>query len=196
MKKKIAIVDAIGANFSSVIVSLKEVDAFLTHDANLILSADAVILPGVGAAGFAMEKLSQLKLIDIIKQIKQPVLGICLGMQLLFSASAEDNTHCLDIISGKVMEFDKNKLTVPHMGWNNLSIKISNPIVDNLTNCDDFYFVHSFYAPVNQYTIATCNYGHEFSAIVQYNNFYGTQFHPEKSGKVGMKILQNFIKLI
>lgn len=199
---RIAIIDAGGANFLSVVIALEKlgVETLVTHDKDDVLNADAVILPGVGSAGFAMQKLNEYDLVDTIKNLTEPLLGICLGMQLLYEYSEEDDVACLGIIKGKILKFDNKILTVPHMGWNNLircdASKNDTPILTNIGNSDNVYFVHSFYAPVGTETIAKCNYGQEFSAVVQYKNFYGMQFHPEKSGAVGERLLESFIDIV
>ncbi|MCC2625786.1 MAG: hisH [Burkholderiales bacterium] len=202
---KLVIIESGGANFLSVSTAFERlgVNYQLSNDARQIQAADAVILPGVGSAGFSMNKLHKDGLVDVIKNLKQPVLGICLGMQLLYEYSEEDNVVCLGIIPGKVTKFpNTNNLIVPHMGWNNLKTVVNDPIldgikVDNLkAHGSDVYFVHSYYAPVTNATIASTEYGVNFTAITKYDNFYGMQFHPEKSGQIGSKLLENFIKLI
>lgn len=195
---QLAIIKSGGANFLSVTTAFEHlgVSYVLTNDAATIQNADAVILPGVGSAGYAMEKLKEDNLISVIKNLTQPVLGICLGMQLLYEFSEEDNIACLGIIEGRVRKFSTaGNLIVPHMGWNNLQIKTPDPVVSNV-DLADVYFVHSYYAPLNDATIASCNYSLEFTAIAKHNNFYAMQFHPEKSGDMGSKLLKNFINLI
>jgi glutamine amidotransferase len=221
---KLVIIESCGANFLSVTTAFERlgVSYHLSNDARVIKAADAVILPGVGSAGFAMQKLHEDGLIDVIRNLKQPVLGICLGMQLLYDFSEEDNVECLGIISGKITKFpNKNSLIIPHMGWNNLQAKTHDPIISDLYVNElqlnensgllseykeknethiifkqDVYFVHSYYAPITQATIASTEYGINFTAIAGHNNFYGMQFHPEKSGWVGAKLLENFIRVV
>lgn len=195
---KLAIITSGGANFLSIEMSLQRigVDYVFTNQASDIEDCDAIILPGVGAAKFAMERLAKDGLIELIQNYKKPLLGICLGMQLLYESSQEGNVECLGLINGTINKFDESKIIVPHMGWNNLLVKHNSPLLSNIDTTRDVYFVHSYYAPVNEYTIAACDYGHEFSAICQNNNFYGMQFHPEKSGDIGEQLLSNFIKLI
>jgi len=192
---KIAIIESGGANFLSVTAALEhlDVECQVTHDANTIRSTDAVILPGVGSAGFAMQVLKDFELCSVIRDLKQPVLGICLGMQLLYEHSAEDDVDCLGIIPGRIEKFSGENLIVPHMGWNNLTKCQTDPIMADINDTDDVYFVHSYYAAIDSATIASCNYGCGFSAIVKHKNFYGMQFHPEKSGEIGAKLLTNFI---
>jgi glutamine amidotransferase len=170
------------------------VEPKFTSDATAIRSADRVILPGVGAAGRAMEVLDKQGLTPVIQQLKQPVLGICLGMQLLFESSEEDDARLLGLIPGRLSRLKESQgLRVPHMGWNS----ITNQAPDNLTEPLDgkwFYFVHSFAAPVSEWTLATSTHGSEFSAIVRKGNFYGAQFHPERSAKAGASLLSGFLE--
>ncbi len=195
----IAIVEGGGANFLSVTTALERlgINYRFTKDAKIIQNADAVLLPGVGTAGFAMRALIESELDKVIPNLTMPVLGICLGMQLLYEYSEEDNVSCLGIIPGRVRKFNSNQeLIVPHMGWNNLLLRSDDMITDGVTNKDNVYFVHSYYAPINQATIASCDYGFEFTALTKHNNFYGMQFHPEKSGSIGAKLLANFFALV
>ncbi|HLX54295.1 MAG TPA: imidazole glycerol phosphate synthase subunit HisH [Aquella sp.] len=194
---KLVIIESGGANFLSVSTAFERlgVSYQLSNNPLVIQAADAVILPGVGSAGFSMQKLHQDGLINVIKNLKQPVLGICLGMQLLYEFSEEDNVDCLGIISGKITKFPSaNNLIVPHMGWNNLQTIVDDPILSGIDS-NDVYFVHSYYAPVTGATIASTEYGINFTAITKHNNFYGMQFHPEKSGQIGSQLLENFVKL-
>jgi len=192
----IAVVNSGGANIASVLHALRRlgVEPEFTSDAMAIRSADRVILPGVGAAGRAMEVLDQQGLTPVIQQLKQPVLGICLGMQLLFESSEEDDARLLGLIPGRLGRLKESPgLRVPHMGWNS----ITNQAPDNLTEPLDgkwFYFVHSFAAPVSEWTLATSTHGSEFSAIVRKGNFYGAQFHPERSAKAGASLLSGFLE--
>jgi len=197
---KLAIIDTCGANFLSVEMALKRlnVNYTFTHDKDVINQADAVILPGVGAAKFAMENLVHYDLVELIRNYKKPLLGICLGMQLLYEFSDEEDVECLGVIKGHVRKFNTlDSLVVPHMGWHNMNFKQSlDPIITGITETDDVYFVHSYYAPMSGSTVAGVNYGVEFTAICHYNNFYGMQFHPEKSGKIGNILLANFIDVV
>lgn len=195
---KLVIIESGGANFLSVTTAFERlgVGYELSNNPQQIQMADAVILPGVGSAGFAMNKLHHDGLIDVIKNLKQPVLGICLGMQLLYEFSEEDNVECLGIIPGKITKFSNaNNLIVPHMGWNNLEAVTTDPIISGVS-AGDVYFVHSYYAPITQSTIASTEYGVNFTAVTRHNNFYGMQFHPEKSGLIGSKLLENFIQIV
>jgi glutamine amidotransferase len=197
----IAIIDSGGANIASVRFALERlgVEARLTADAEIIAAAERVILPGVGAAPVAMAQLEAAGLIECVRGLTQPVLGICLGMQLLFERSEEDNTTLLGLIGGTCTAFDPSSgLTVPHMGWNRLIPQAgaqANPLLAGIAPGAHVYFVHSFAAPVSQDTVAACDYGGAFTALVARGNFMGAQFHPERSGPVGAAILQNFINL-
>ena len=194
----IAIVDGGGANFTSVQAALDRLNikSVVTADPSVIAQASHVILPGVGAAGYAMKLLNEKKLSAVIREIKQPLLGICLGQQLLCESSDEDDAKCLGLIPLKVVKL-KGVRVVPHMGWNNLTyLQESDPLFAGISTKDNFYFVHSFAPQVDlNYTIGICDYGVNFSAVIKKNNFYGVQFHPEKSGVAGMKLLQNFFLL-
>ena len=168
-------------------------DSVITDDKELIMNAEKVIFPGVGEASSAMEYLREKNLDVLIKSLKQPVLGICLGLQLMCKSSEEGETNCLDIFPIDVLKFEETNI-VPHMGWNDVD-KLSGTLFKAIPNQSDLYFVHSYYAPVCEYTIGTCSYISPFSAALNKNNFYATQFHPEKSSEIGLKILQNFLEL-
>lgn len=194
----IAIIDSGGTNIASVMFALERLDvsASLTSSPAVIRSARHVILPGVGTAKVAMRKLQDLDLIECIKSLTQPVLGVCLGMQLLFSHSEEGAVDMLDILPGAVKHFTPDdRKPVPHMGWNTLSIKYNHALLRNVPKDSYFYFVHSYYAPQGDYMIGACDYSDKFSAIVAKDNFMGCQFHPERSGKVGAQILKNFVEM-
>lgn len=194
----IVIIGGCGTNIASVQFALERLgrSAVLTTDAAKIRAADKVILPGVGTAHHAMQQLQQLELVDVICQLTQPVLGICLGMQLLYEFSAEGDVPCLGLIPNKVMALPSNLgLTVPHMGWNQLQFaQTESLLLQGIFPADYVYFVHSYAAPVDMHTVATTNYGIDFTAMVQKDNFFGTQFHPERSGRIGQKILHNFLE--
>ncbi len=193
---RIAIINYNMGNLASVknALDLLGYDAFITSDKDEILKADKAILPGVGAFKDAMKELEKLDLISTIKEFvrsNKPILGICLGMQLMFDSSVEFGySKGLGLIPGDIVKFEID-LKVPHMGWNNLEIKEDSKLFKGLDN-PYVYFVHSFYLPVSKYATAITNYGIDFSASVEYNNIYACQFHPEKSGDVGLKILKNF----
>jgi len=192
----LAVVNSGGANIASVLHALKRLgtEPNFTADAGVIRAADRVILPGVGAAGSAMDTLRSYGLADVIPKLTQPVLGICLGMQLLFDSSAEDETKLLGLIPARLELLPGGQgLRVPHMGWN----AISNTRPDLLTSRLDgkwFYFVHSYAAPVGDWTLSTSRHGQVFSSIVRKDNFYGAQFHPERSAKAGAELLRGFLE--
>ena len=195
MTKKIAIIDYGAGNIQSVLFALERlgVEANLTNNPEEIKAAEKVIFPGVGHATPTLNALTKTGLDLLIPQLKQPVLGVCLGMQLMCRFSEENNENALGIFDVDVKKFPANE-KVPHMGWNSIEVK-ENPLVKDIQDNSYFYFVHSYYAELGKETIATTQYGLPFSAALQKDNFYGCQFHPEKSGGVGQKILENFIKL-
>ena len=191
------IIDTGCANITSVRCAMERLDieVIVSRDPQVIKSASHVILPGVGTAGAAMAKLEQFNLIELIQGLTQPVLGICLGMQLLSKASAERNVDCLGLIDANVAPLEKvADLPLPHMGWNKLGA-LTGPLFNGLDQDSYVYFVHSYALPVGDYTLASCQYGQTFSAAIGKDNFYGVQFHPERSGKVGAQILKNFVEL-
>jgi len=193
----IAVVDSGGANISSVLHALGRlgVEPDFTSDAGVISKAERVILPGVGAAGRAMEVLRSHRLTGVLRKLTQPVLGICLGMQLLFESSEEDDAALLGLIPARLAKLEgSGGLRVPHMGWN----AIENRQPDVLTTPLDrrwFYFVHSYAAPVGDWTLSTSTHGKPFSAIVRQDNFYGAQFHPERSAGAGAALLKGFLEI-
>jgi len=194
----VVLVDAGGTNIGSVRYALQRlgVDAALTADAATIRAADKVILPGVGAAGPGMARLRELDLVELLRSLKQPVLGVCLGMQLLCAHSEEGDTECLGLIPASVRRFSEAPdVRVPHMGWNLLSAKQAHPLLAGLGDDEQAYFVHSYAVPVSEWTLATSDYGAAFSAVIARNNYYGMQFHPERSAAVGAKLLRNFLDL-
>jgi glutamine amidotransferase len=196
---KLAVITSGGANFFSIEAVLQRlgVDYSLTCDPEVLAKADGAILPGVGAAKFAMAQLTEHGLVNPIRNYTKPLLGICLGMQLLYDYSEEGDVKCLSILPGKICHFPPTPgLSVPHMGWNNLTKLHDSPLLKHIDLRQDVYFVHSYYAPVTAATIAQCDYGLPFAAIVQLNNFYGMQFHPEKSGELGEKLITNFIEIV
>ncbi len=203
---KIAIIDYNAGNINSVMNALERLgaDFVLTGDISEIKSASKVILPGVGNASFAMEELRRSGLIDTIRSLRQPVLGICVGMQVLCNSSQEENTKCIGIFDSNVLQFpmpSENadaiaaEAKVPHMGWNSIQ-NLESKLFKGIEEGSDVYFVHSFYPTLGTDTIATSRHGNiMFSAALKYENFYGTQFHPEKSGDTGERILKNFLAL-
>jgi glutamine amidotransferase len=194
----VVLVDAGGTNIGSVRYALQRlgVDAALTCDAAGIRAADKVILPGVGAAGPGMARLRELGLVEVLRSLRQPVLGVCLGMQLLCAHSEEGDTECLGLIPAPVRRFtDAPGLRVPHMGWNGVSILREHPLLAGLGEGEQAYFVHSYAVPTGDWTLAASDHGEAFSAAIARNNFHGLQFHPERSAAVGAKLLRNFLEL-
>ena len=191
----IAIIDYVAGNVKSVENAVRRLgfETIITSGFEEIRNAEKVIFPGVGEASTAMKYLKQKNLEKLIPTLKQPFLGICLGQQLLCDFSEEGATKCLGIFDLKVKEFPSTDI-VPHIGWNNLQ-KLQGPLFEGISEADNFYFVHSYYCEVGEFTTSECDYILPFSATLQKDNFYGTQFHPEKSGDVGSKILENFLKL-
>jgi glutamine amidotransferase len=187
-----------GANIASLQFALERlnVPSALSADPERISKASHVILPGVGAAADAMRRLRHEQLHAFIPTLRQPVLGICLGMQLLFESSDEGQTHCLGIIPGRALRFaEAPDRPVPHMGWNTLTVERDCALLAGLGPQDYAYFVHSYALPVSEATVASTQYGESFSACVQWNNFFGAQFHPERSAAVGARLLRNFLAL-
>jgi glutamine amidotransferase len=194
----VAIVKYNAGNIYSVVNALKRlgIDPMLTDDAELLMKADKVLFPGQGHAGEAMDYLCARKLDLLIRDLKQPVFGICVGQQLLCRHSEEGDTECIGIFDAEVKRFQpqRHEDKVPCMGWNELQVT-DNPILKNLGEHPYVYFVHSYYVPVCNETIATADYILPYSASMHKDNFYTCQFHPEKSGKVGEQIIKNFIDL-
>ena len=193
----IAIIKYNAGNISSVQNALNRLDcqSVITDDAETILKADKVIFPGVGEASSAMHYLKDKKMDELIISLTQPMLGICLGLQLMCKHSEEANTTCLGIFDSEVKLFPQNvQEKVPHIGWNNFE-NIEGTLFENISILQDVYYVHSYYASVSNETKATCNYIVPFSAAMQKDNFYATQFHPEKSADVGAQLLKNFLSL-
>ncbi|MGE4658482.1 MAG: imidazole glycerol phosphate synthase subunit HisH [Gammaproteobacteria bacterium] len=187
-----------GANLASLTFALKRlaVHPQLTEDPGVVMKASHVILPGVGAALDAIKRLDSIGLREVITDLTQPLLGICLGMQLLFSGSDEGDAQCLGVINGQAHRFKKQALLpVPQMGWNQLHLVGESPLLNGISEGSYVYFIHSYAIPEGSYTRASCSYGEQFSAVVQQDNFYGTQFHPERSGKLGAQLLSNFLNL-
>jgi glutamine amidotransferase len=194
---KLAIIKYNAGNIQSVLNALERlgVNAEVTDDAGSIRSADKVIFPGVGEASSAMRSLKENDLDKIIKELKQPVLGICVGMQLLCEHSEENDTECLNIVPVRVKRFPSSfKLKVPQVGWNTI-FELQSPLFKNIPDKSYIYNVHSFYAEDSEYTIAKCDYGLEYAAAIKKDNFYGVQFHTEKSAEVGDKIIKNFLEI-
>jgi len=195
---RIAIIDSGGANIASLLYAFDrlETSATLTTDADLIRNAERVVLPGVGAARDAMRRLRDKQLVDVIRGLKQPVLGICLGMQLLADASEEEDVDCLGIIPGVAAKLPATThCPVPNMGWCPIRKTSSHRLLDNMEDSSYFYFLHSYALPVSDYTLAEAKHADHFAAIVGRNNFVATQFHPERSSVAGSRLLQNFLRL-
>jgi imidazole glycerol-phosphate synthase subunit HisH len=197
---KVAIIKYNAGNIMSVDYALQRlgIDAEVTGDVEKIMKADKVIFPGVGEASTTMAYLKEYKLDQLLRSLKQPVLGICLGMQLMCRHSEENDADCIGIFEEDVRLFvpaknETSKMKVPHMGWNDIS-DLKSPLFDSTIDRQYVYFVHSYYATIGEHTAAVCNYMVPFAAAMQKDNFYATQFHPEKSGPIGAKILKNFIE--
>lgn len=192
---KIVIIDYGAGNVKSVQFALERLgyEAKCSNDAEVIKAADKVIFPGVGEAQSAMEELKKFGLDEVIPHLKQPVLGICLGMQLMCQFSEENNTDCLGIFPINVLRFEET-LKVPQIGWNVIS-DLKGGLFDGVGEKSYVYYVHSYYIPKGRFTIATTDYGLEYSGAIQFKNFYACQFHPEKSSDLGEQILKNFIEL-
>lgn len=192
------IIDSGGANLASLQFAFERLGetAHVTADPARIRSAARVILPGVGSAGDAMARLHRKGLTEVLPALTQPVLGICLGMQLLFERSDEGNTECLGIVPATVRRMQPAAgRPVPHMGWNQLSTLRDDPLLAGISSQDYMYFVHSFAAPLSEATLASADYGEPLSAVVRHRNFWGTQFHPERSATAGARVLANFLQL-
>ncbi|MCU4137108.1 imidazole glycerol phosphate synthase subunit HisH [Buchnera aphidicola (Sitobion miscanthi)] len=194
----IVIVDTGCANLKSIQVAVKNLgyDSIITSELSVISKSKKIFLPGVGTASAVMSILSKKNIIDIIRECKQKILGICLGMQLLCNFSEECNgVKTMGIIKSSVLRLKTNNLPLPHIGWNQITFSKTHPLFKNIPNNSRFYFVHSYIVPINKYTLSTTNYGVDFSSVVQKNNFFGVQFHPEKSGDIGAKLLKNFLEI-
>ena len=201
-RQKIVIVNTGCANISSVRFALERlgVEVDVSDDVKVIKSADKVFLPGVGTAAAAMASIKQKALADTLQTLTQPVLGVCLGMQLMVETSAEGgfqgagNIDCLNLMPGHVARMESKGVRLPHMGWNTVAHK-EESLFKGIPQDTYFYFVHSFAVPEYEHTLASCTYGKTFSAAINKNNFYGVQFHPECSGEAGAQLLTNFVNL-
>jgi glutamine amidotransferase len=201
--QKVIIIDTGCANVSSVKFAIQRLGytVVVSKDPEVVLAADKLFLPGVGTASEAMQNLQERDLIELVKKVEKPLLGICLGMQLLGKLSQEKGSksdeivECLGLCEGEVKLMDTGDLPLPHMGWNTVTAKAGHPLFKDIEEGEYFYFVHSFAMPVGDYTIGTCEYGNPFSAAIQSGNYYGVQFHPERSSKAGSKLIQNFLEL-
>ncbi|MFT8229707.1 MAG: imidazole glycerol phosphate synthase subunit HisH [Enterobacterales bacterium] len=195
---KIVILNTECSNLLSVSIAIKRIgyNPIISSDPKIIFQADKVLLPGVGTANSAMEVLKKKKLVNIIKKLKQPILGICLGMQLFGSYSCENgHIKTLNIIDVPVIHIKTSNLPLPHVGWNKINICKNSNLFKGINQSDYFYFIHSYIMPICNFTISTTNYGIPFSSTIKYKNFFGVQFHPERSGKSGNLLLKNFLEM-
>jgi glutamine amidotransferase len=193
----IALIDYGAGNVASVSNALHELDKkfIITNNETEICKADKIIFPGVGEASFAIKQLHILNLYSLLRMVRKPVLGVCLGLQLMADFSTEGDITCLGILPGTVLKFDPNKVKVPHMGWNDIHFTKESKLFSGIKEGERFYFANSYYLPVNNYTTSYSNNSIDFSASMEKDNFYGVQFHPEKSSGAGLQVLQNFIEL-
>lgn len=192
------VIDSGGANLSSVLFALERLNApaKVTTNPDEVRNAKRVILPGVGAAADVMKRLHAAGLVEVLPTLKQPVFGICVGMQVLFKGSEEGPVDCLGILPDTVKKLKPAPgLPVPHMGWNTLVTLRDDPLLEGITSSDYVYFVHSYAAPVSDVTLARTDYGTPVSAVVRRGNFWGAQFHPERSSTTGSRVLANFLRL-
>jgi len=195
---EVAIIDSGGANIASLLIAFERLQtkAILTSNADVIKHAERVVLPGVGAAKDAMARLSDSKLIDVIRDLKQPVLGICLGMQMLCEGSEEEDVECLGVIPGTARKLPPGpNHPVPNMGWCSTRFTAEHKVLAGIDDGSYFYYLHSYALPVTGNTLATARHAEDFSAIVGHENFVAAQFHPERSSAAGAKLLQNFLGL-
>ncbi|WP_395345756.1 imidazole glycerol phosphate synthase subunit HisH [Ningiella sp. W23] len=202
-RKPITIINTGCANISSVRFAFERLGSqvTVTDDVNSIAKADRLILPGVGSAPAAMNSIKSKGLLQCIQNLDQPVLGVCLGMQIMVQSSEEndfgntDETACLNLVPGQVKRMQVNELRIPHMGWNQVYSKPNNPLFKGIDDGAHFYFVHSYAVDEYEHTLACCDYGQRFSAAIHKNNFYGVQFHPERSADAGAQLLCNFLNI-
>ena len=198
MKRDVVVIGSCGSNLASLGFALKRlgVDAPVTEDPERVRRATHVILPGVGAAAAGMTRLAAAGLAEVVPTLTQPVLGICLGMQLLFAGSDEEDTKCLGVIDARVTKLPQSgDLPVPQMGWNQLEVVADSALLAGVEPGAFAYFIHSYAAPLGGFTRAITRYGVPFSAVIERGNFFGTQFHPERSARVGAQVLANFVKM-
>jgi len=181
------------ASVENVLIQLQQ-DYRIVKTESDVMNCEKLILPGVGEASYAIKRLNMNNLINFLRVTKKLVLGICLGMQLLCEKSEEGNAKCLGIIPCDAIKFQGN-IKIPHMGWNSIQIKSKSKLMEGIDSESYFYFAHSYYVPLNEYTTVTVDYSTQISAVVQKDNYFGVQFHPEKSGENGIKLIKNFIEL-
>ncbi len=199
----IVVIDYKAGNLYNVGNALKylKADFTVSGDPDVVSQAERVILPGVGSARAAMDSLAEQGLVEVLQGLRVPFLGICLGLQLLFEVSEEDNTPCLGLLPGTVRRFDNSQIKVPHIGWNQVSgLDVSSQppsiLLKGIPGESFFYFVHSYFAPLESpFTLGKTDYGSWFGSVAARENFYGVQFHPERSGEIGLKVLQNFLEV-
>jgi glutamine amidotransferase len=193
----IAVLDYDTGNIKSVLNALEDlsVDYKVTNLEKEICDAEKVIFPGVGEASFAVKKLHMTNLFNLLSIIKNPILGICLGMQLLSDKSVEGDVTCLGVIPVTTQKFNSDKVKVPHMGWNKVKIISDSKLFSGIADNSYFYFAHSYFVPMNEFTVGTSMHDEVFTSVCEKDNFYGVQFHPEKSSEQGIKLLRNFIEL-
>jgi glutamine amidotransferase len=195
---RLVLVDAGGANIGSVRCALQRlgVEAVLSADVDTIQAADRVILPGVSTAATVMGRLHALGLVEVLRGLRQPLLGVCVGMQLLFEHSEEEDTPCLGLLPGRVRRIPAGEgIRVPHMGWNQLQLRRADPLLDGFADGEHAYFVHSYAADLTPDCIAGTTHGHAFAAAVRRGNVMGAQFHPERSAATGARLLHNFLSM-
>ena len=198
MTEEVVIIDSGGANLASLQFALQRLgaQAVVSADPAIVAAAPRVLLPGVGSAGDAMRRLRAAGLDRLLPTLRQPLLGICLGMQLLYERSEEGDAHCLGILPGVARRFAEHPdRPVPHMGWNQLRARRGSPLLAGIDDGEHAYFVHSYALPAGPETVATADYGGEFSAVVSHRNFHGAQFHPERSARAGARLLANFLDM-
>ncbi|CAM3210078.1 imidazole glycerol phosphate synthase subunit HisH [Moritella viscosa] len=197
LNSKVVIIDTGCANLSSVRFAVERLGYTVTisREPDVLRNADKLFLPGVGTAQEAMKNLADRELIELVKSLTQPVLGICLGMQLLAEFSAEDDVVTLGLISGTIDSMPNKGVRLPHMGWNQIIPQQGHPLFKDIPSGSYFYFVHSYALAVGSDTIATCTHGAPFTAAVHRDNFYGVQFHPERSSKAGAQLIKNFLEM-
>lgn len=193
----ISVIDYGAGNTQSVLNALDDLNVKykITNLEKDICDSDKVIFPGVGEASFAVKRLHMTNMFNLLRVIKKPILGICLGMQLFTEKSVEGNVACLGVLPTVTEQFNSKSVKVPHMGWNKVTFLKNTKLFDGIPDNSFFYFAHSFYVPINEFSVGVTLHDVEFTAVCEKENYYGVQFHPEKSGEYGIKLLKNFIEL-